>query len=194
MTLFYLVRHAHTDAVGHTLAGRATGYGLNQRGWEEAARLAGMFRDLHVPCICVSPRLRARETAGAIAAVTGAPVRDEAGLDEIDFGAWTGLSFHDLQGQPQWQGWNAFRSLEGTPGGETMLQVQARAVDVLQRLHAEGGAYVLVSHADVVRAILAYALGTPLDLMQRITVDPASLSVVELLDRDLRVTLVNRTA
>ena len=196
VTRFHLVRHATTDAVGHLLAGRAPGHPLNAQGLAEAAVLARCFADGPSAGVLSSPRLRAQQTASAIAEQAGMPVLTEAGLDEIDFGAWTGQSFAALQPRPDWHAWNGLRSLAASPGGETMLQAQARAVHVLQRQHARspGGAFVLVSHADVIKAVLAYVLGSPMDLMQRIEISPASCTTVSLADAETRVLRVNQTS
>lgn len=192
-TRFILARHAHTDAVGRVLAGRAPGHGLNAAGMEEAVRLALSLSAEAIAAVFSSPRLRARQTAEHIANATGCIVEESAGLDEVDFGGWSGRDFTDLDEAPGWAEWNALRSLAPTPGGETMLQVQARAVAVLQRLHTQrnGCAFVLVSHADVIRSVLAYALGMPIDLMQRIDIFPASRSVILLGDSSVLVHAVN---
>ena len=195
-TRFHLVRHATTDAVGRLLAGRAPGHGLNAQGVAEAAELAHRFCGRPPAGVLSSPRLRAQQTASAIAGQAGVPVLTEAGLDEIDFGDWTGQSFAALQPKPDWHAWNSLRSLAASPGGETMLQAQSRAIQVLQRLHAQspGGSFVLVSHADVIKAVLAYVLGSPIDLMQRIEISPASCTTMTLCNAEMRVLVVNTTS
>ena len=135
-------------------------------------------------------------TANAIAAACSLPVNTEPALDEIDFGPWTGQSFAALSKRPDWTAWNTLRSLAPAPGHETMLQVQARAAALLPNLHASapGQAFVLVSHADVVKSLLAFALGLPIDLMQRLEVSPASHSLLTLHDGSILVDYVNRPA
>ncbi len=190
----HLVRHGHTDALGNTLTGRSPGVGLSARGREEAGRAAlGLSGEAGVAGVFSSPRLRARQTAERIAAAMGCIVEDEARLDEVDFGAWSGCRFAALDGDPGWSEWNGLRSLAGAPGGETMLQVQARAVGFVQHLRQRGSdaGFVLVSHADVIRSILAYVLGMPIELMQRIEVSPAGRSVVVLEGGDVRVESLN---
>ncbi len=178
-TRFFLVRHAATDALGIRLSGRSD-VALNAAGVLQAARLARSFAGTPVTAILSSPQRRTQQTAGALAAELGRPVQAEAALDEIDFGPWTGETFASLVTRPAWLLWNTHRSLAPAPGSETMLQAQARAAALLPRLHAEqpGGTFVLVSHADILKAILAGLLGMPVDLMQRLEIAPASRSLV----------------
>ena len=190
----HLVRHGHTDALGNTLTGRSPGVSLSDRGREQAV---GAARNLSAAAaiarVFSSPRLRTRQTAERIAEATGCVVEEEARLDEVDFGAWSGCRFDDLGNDPNWAAWNNLRSLAATPGGETMLQVQARAIGFVQQLkdHRVDEGVVLVSHADVIKSILAYFLGMPVDLMQRIEISPGSRSVATLGDAGVRVEAVN---
>ena len=121
-----------------------------------------------------SPLDRALATAAAIAAPHGLSVETIPGLNEIDFGAWTGLTFEALHGA-EWDAWNTARGTAPTPGGETMLVVQARAVAALCRAEGE---VAVVSHQDVLKSILAWALGLPLDNLHRFELLPASRSVL----------------
>ena len=191
-TQLHLVRHASTDAVGNTLSGRSP-VSLNARGQAEAERLAESFSGCAIDAIFSSPQVRTRETAQAIGRVVGLDPAPNAALDEVDFGAWTGKRFSALDGRPDWVLWNTHRSLAPPPGTETMLQVQARAAALLVRLHADrpGGAFILVSHADVLKSVLSWALGLPIDLMQRLEISPASRSAVTMGDFGLRVDYVN---
>lgn len=188
MTTFHLIRHGAHDLLDRTLAGRMAGVGLNAAGRAQAevvARsLAGALAGSGIGAVISSPRQRAMETAAPIAAALGVTVTPDDGLEEIDFGDWTGRDFPALNADPDWQAFNTLRSLAPTPGGETMLAAQARAVGAVQRLHAAhpDAALALVSHADTIKAILAYAMGVPLDLFGRIEIAPASRSVL-VLDR-----------
>lgn len=158
------------------------GLGLSDAGRAEAAALAG----LQVPLVVCSPQPRAQQTARAL----GVPVHTDPAWDEVDFGSWSGMSFADLDLDPAWRLWNAARSLAATPGGETMLQVQARAVAGLLALR-EHEAVAVVSHLDVLRAVLAHVLGMPLDHLFRLHLAPASRSVVVLWDGGARVEGLN---
>ncbi len=184
MTVFHLVRHAEHDLLGRVLTGRMPGVLLNERGRGQALRLARLFSGCAIAAVVSSPLERAQETAAPIAAALGLDVDTDAGLDEIDFGEWTGVTFEALQDLPGWQAWNQFRGTALTPGGEMMLEALARALGALERLrqaHPEGEV-VLVSHQDVLKALLAHSLGMPLDLMHRIELVPASWSVLQMFE------------
>ena len=180
MTIFHLVRHAEHGLLGRVLTGRMPGVSLNERGREQALRLARHFSGRAVAAVASSPTERAQETAGPIAAALGLEVTTDAGLDEIDFGDWTGIAFEALQGLAEWQAWNQFRGTAPTPGGETMLEALGRALRCLGRWRqaVPDGEVVLVSHQDVLKAVLAHSLGAPLDLMQRIELGAGSCSVL----------------
>ncbi len=192
-TRFHLIRHASTNAVGHTLSGRSP-TPLNAHGQAEAGHLAEGLAGTAADAIFSSPQVRTLQTAQAISQVLCLEPQAEAGLDEVDFGPWTGQAFSQLDGRPDWALWNTHRSLAPPPGGETMLQAQARAAAVLARLHAQspGGSFILISHADILKAILAWALGLPIDLMQRLEVSPASRSLLVLSDAGVQVGYINR--
>jgi len=204
MTLFHLVRHASHDRVGRVLVGRGPA-SLSAWGRREAEVVAATLAGLGTPAsgaglrlaaVVSSPRERARQTADAIAARSGLTVIEDPGLDELDFGAWTGAAFDALHDDPCWQAFNTFRGFAPIPGGETMLAVQARAVASVLRLRAAwpDAALALVSHADVLKAILAHFLGMPLDLMRRIELAPASRSELVVYEQDALVRAINLPA
>ena len=169
------------------------GVALSAEGQAQAARLADATANLKVAAVIASPVQRAQETAAPVAARLGLAVETDPGLDELDFGNWTGAAFAELEGQPAWQAWNRARSFAPCPGGETMVQAQSRALACLARLrtrHPEAE-LVLVSHQDVLKSVLAHFLGVPLDLFQRIELAPASRSVVALYEEDVRIEAVN---
>ncbi len=169
------------------------GVPLSPAGEAEAALLAERFAGRPVTVVASSPQDRARATAEPVAAALGVTLVLEPGLDEIDFGAWTGLEFSALEGRADWAAWNRFRSAAAPPGGESMLAVQARALAAARRLAAAvpEAEVVLVSHQDVLLALLAHFLGVPLDLFGRIALDPAHRCVVRLWEADVRVEGVN---
>ena len=142
-----------------------------------------------------SPLERARETAEPIADQLRLDIEIVPALDEIDFGAWTGLELDKLALRPDWQRWNAVRSNSRAPGGETMLEVQARVVGHIEKLGVAGndGGYILVGHADPIKSALLYYLGAPIDFVRRLEVSPASISAVELGGYEPRLLFINET-
>ncbi len=140
-TTFFLVRHAAHDLPGGTLAGRLPGIRLGELGRKQAMRLAERLRRERLSAVHAGPRERTRETAAAIADACGMDgVLVDPELDEVDFGdSWQGRDFATLEQDPAWRRWNAARSLARTPGGERMLDVQGRALGLMERLGAEHG-------------------------------------------------------
>ena len=193
MTCLYLVRHGATDAIDRSFTGRLSGVDLNEEGKRQAEALAERFRGVPVSAIFSSPTDRARQTAEAIAGALRLPVQESCALDEIEIGDWSGESFEALNEQEDFRLFNTARSLSRPPSGELMLEVQSRAVAEVLRVAQRCGAcsVVAVTHADVIKAVLAYFLGMPLDLAYRLVVDLASVSTVELGTGAVRVVRVN---
>jgi probable phosphoglycerate mutase len=136
---------------------------------------------------------RAHETAEPVARRLGLDPVVAEDLIEIDFGGWTGRRFDELHGDPAWTRWNTVRSQARPPGGETMLEAQARIVRHLERLretHA-GRAVALVTHGDLIKAALSYHLGLPIDGWSRFDVSPASVSTLQLSDWGSKVISLN---
>ncbi len=186
------MRHAAHGVLGQVLTGRMPGVHLSAAGHAQAVALAEALAGEPVVAVVASPLERAQETAAPIAARHGLPVQTDPGLNEIDFGAWTGQPFAALAG-PAWDAWNQHRGIAPTPGGETMLEAQARAWAAVRRLAAAQpeGALVLVSHQDVLKAVLAQALGLSLDLLHRFDLAPASRSVLSVWSGGARVEGLN---
>ena len=193
-TTVYLVRHAAHDRVDRVLCGRMPGVGLGEAGRRQAEALARRFAGGGgVDAVWTSPIQRARETAGPIAARLGLPARASDALCEIDFGAWTGQGFDALRDDPLWRRWNEARGAGRPPGGESMAEAQARAMGEVERARAEhpDGGVVLVSHGDVIKAVLAGVLGLPLDAHARFDVQPASVSALAVWDGGGKVLSMN---
>ena len=169
------------------------GVGLSGEGQAQAAQVADTLASRPIQAVLSSPLERAQATAAAIATRHGLPVQTDPGLNEIDFGAWTGAAFSDLERQADWHAWNRFRSLAPTPGGETMVAAQARALAAVARARVAhpDGEVALVGHSDLLKAVLAHILGMPLDLLLRIDLHPAHRCVVALFDDDARVEGIN---
>ncbi|ACA16577.1 Phosphoglycerate mutase [Methylobacterium sp. 4-46] len=192
-TTFFLVRHAAHGHLDRTLCGRMPGIRLGEEGRAQARALALRLTPERLDAVYASPLERAQETAAPIAAAAGLGVDTLPGLNEIDFGEWSGRSFEDLHGDPRWTYWNTARHVTRPPGGETVLEAQARAVGTLEALRARHGEarLALVSHADVIKLVLAYALGLAPDAMGRFEVSPASVSAVILGEWGAKVERIN---
>jgi probable phosphomutase (TIGR03848 family) len=193
-TLVLLVRHGQTPTTGTTLPGRASGLHLADAGQDQAETVAGRIAALgQIGAVYASPLERARETAAPIAKGTGNRVRTHAGLHECDFGEWTGKRLADLRRKKAWGQVQRNPSGFRFPGGESFGEMQLRITDALADLRSRhpGERIVAVSHADPIKAAMAHALGTPLDLFQRIVVNPCSVSAVVLTDDGPIVLAVN---
>jgi probable phosphoglycerate mutase len=193
MTTFYLIRHASNDMLAKGIAGRTPGLSLNREGQREAEKLATRLARKGIQLIFSSPMERAVETAVPLAKRLGLDIQLSDALNEIDFGAWTQQTFEQLAERPGWQRWNSFRSAGRAPNGETMLEAQTRIVTEMLRLRAEypEQTLALFSHADLLRAAIAYFLGSPLDLLQRFEIAPASVSILTLGDYEPKVVSLN---
>ncbi len=195
MATFFLVRHAAHDLLSHTLAGRMPGVPLSSAGRMQAEKLAQRLERDGVSAVRCGPLERAWQTAEPIGRHLGLPVTIEPALNEIDFGAWNGRRFDELRDDSLWHRWNLFRSGTRTPGGESMPEVQARMVGLIERLRVEqaDARCVLVGHGDAIKAALAHYLGVALDLFQRIEIGPASISMLEVGDYGPRILSLNET-
>lgn len=194
MTTFHLVRHAEKDG-GDVLAGRTAGVHLSERGKAQAEQLARFFEREPVSRIFCSPLERARETAAPLARDKGLAVDLVDAFTEIDLGQWTGRRPAELAGDVAWERYNRFRGGTRAPGGESMLDVQARFVAALidWRDVLAGQTVVVVSHAEPIRAALLHFLGLPLDQWSRLAIDLASVSTLELSADHARLTRCNVT-
>ena len=174
-TLVLLVRHGQTPTTGATLPGRARGLHLADPGRAQADAAAARIGQLtKVSAIYASPLERTRETAKPIAAALGLKVQIDRGLLECEFGDWTGAKLNDLRKLPEWNTVQRYPSGFRFPNGESFAEMQTRMVGALDKLVARhpGETIVAVSHADPIKAAVAQALGTHLDLFQRIVISP----------------------
>jgi probable phosphomutase (TIGR03848 family) len=180
-TLVLLVRHGQTPTTGSTLPGRARGLHLADSGRAQADAAAARIGHLtKVSAIYASPLERTRETAKPIAAELGLKVQIDRGLLECEFGDWTGAKLGDLRKLPEWNTVQRYPSGFRFPNGESFAEMQTRMVGALDKLVARhpGETIVAVSHADPIKAAVAQALGTHLDLFQRIVISPCSISAI----------------
>ena len=196
-TLLLLVRHGETPTTGKVLPGRAPGLHLSDRGRAQAERVAERLAGLSIGAVYSSPLERACETAEPTAVRTGLEVNPDDGLLECDFGDWTGAVIVDLAALPEWQTVQHSPSEFRFPDGESFPEMQARivgALEVMRAAHA-GGVIVCFSHADPIKAAVAHALGTHLDLFQRIVISPGSVSAISFVEgQDPAVLMVNSTS
>ena len=196
-----LVRHARsTSNVARTLAGRSPGVGLDPLGQQQAHELVSRLAALPIRRIVRSPLQRCEETIAALAEALGLePVVDER-LSEVDYGSWTGRKLDELGKEPLWKTVQRHPSAAVFPEGEGLAQVQARAVAAVREHdravaaeHGPGVLWLACSHGDVIKAVLADAVGSHLDQFQRILVEPASVSVVAYTPHLPVVSCVNHT-
>lgn len=192
MPTVLLVRHARTTAnAGGTLAGRAPGVGLDDTGRAQVEALAQRLAPLPLVEVVSSPLERCRETAAGVVATGGTravprpQVRLDDRLSECDYGDWTGRPLKELAKDRLWPAVQAHPSSVRFPGGESMREMQQRAVDGVREVdariadeHGPDALWAAVSHGDVIKSLLADALGVHLDAFQRIVVDPCSVSAV----------------
>ncbi len=186
-----LVRHGKTPTTGAILPGRAPGLHLAEAGVAQAEAVAGRIAELHesrtarkdgrgIAAVYASPMERTQETAKPIAKALGLRTRTRDGLVECDFGEWTGQELKKLNKLPEWKTVQRHPAGFRFPKGESFSEMQTRMVDTINALVTEhpGEAIVAVSHADTIKAAVAQALGTPLDLFQRIVIGQCSVSAI----------------
>ena len=180
-TTVLFVRHGKTPTTGAVLPGRTPGLHLADEGRAQAEAAAERIAALpRVDAIYASPMERTKETAAPIAHARKLRVRTDRGLLECDFGDWTGQELKALMKKPEWATVQRYPSGFRFPGGESFAEMQTRITDAVARRVAEhqGGTIVCVSHADPIKAAVAQAMGTHLDLFQRIVISPCSITTI----------------
>jgi len=196
-----LLRHARSSANGSgVLAGRSAGVGLDETGRGQAAGLPERLGQVPLSSLVASPLQRCQETLAPLVEQRGLEPVVEPGLSEVDYGDWTNRKVKDLTEEPLWKVVQQHPSAAVFPGGEGLAEVQARAVRAVRehdaRVAAEHGSqavWVACSHGDVIKSVLADALGMHLDGFQRLVVDPCSVSVVRYTETRPFVVKVNDT-
>jgi broad specificity phosphatase PhoE len=192
VTVFHLLRHGEPTVFGR-INGRLPGVGLSAKGRSEITAVAARLAGEKIEALYSSPLQRTQETAEILADRLGLPVGYREDVIELDFGEWTGLTADEIRKDPRWQLWSSCRSIATIPGGESWRQVHDRMVSALfdvQQVHPAGNV-VIVSHGDVIRAALLFALGMPLDFYSRIEVALASISTIRLDGSGIRVLALN---
>jgi broad specificity phosphatase PhoE len=189
MGVFHLLRHGEHGLLGKVLAGRMPGVGMTERGRAEIASQAERLARDKIAAIYASPLQRTRESAEIVTARLGLSIEFRDDLLELDFGEWTGATFDSIRADSRWQAWSTQRSLASIPGGESMRAVQQRVVAAMLELNERHlhDTIVLVSHGDVIRCALLFALGMPLDFYNRIEVGQGSISTIQINPGSIRV-------
>lgn len=182
-TTVLLVRHGRTPTTGQVLPGRAKGLHLGDEGRAQAQRAAdriGAIGEKKIAAVYSSPMERAKETAAPIAKAVGVRVRQKKGLIEADFGDWTGRKLTELNKLKEWEQVQKYPSGFRFPGGESFTEMQARMTGTIHELVKAhpGETIVCASHADTIKAAVADAMGTHLDLFQRIVIGPCSITAI----------------
>jgi probable phosphomutase (TIGR03848 family) len=193
MTVFHLVRHGQHGLLGRVLAGRMPGVGLDERGRAEIAAVAERLAQEPIAAIYSSPLQRTRESAEIVADRLDLGIEFRDDVIELDFGEWTGATFDSIRADPRWEAWRTQRSLARIPGGESMREVQKRIVDALLDINERHPhqSVVVVSHGDVIRSALLFALGMPLDSYNNIEIGQGSISSIRLDAGGIRVLAMN---
>jgi probable phosphomutase (TIGR03848 family) len=184
MARIVLLRHAHSVAnEKNLLAGRTTGIALSKTGKEQAKDLIARLGNIQFDEVAISPLQRCRETIDPWLDTTGAKSRivvDDS-ISEVDYGNWSGKTLASLRRKAQWKVVQDFPSQMTFPEGESLLEMQGRALSGFYRLNAVKGKgpRLLVSHGDVIKSIVAHCLGMHLDQFQRLVIEPASLTIID---------------
>jgi probable phosphomutase (TIGR03848 family) len=184
MARIVLLRHAHSVAnEKNLLAGRTAGISLSKTGKEQAKDLINRLGNIHFDEVAISPLQRCRETIDPWLHTTGTKSRivvDDS-ISEVDYGNWSGKTLASLRRKAQWKVVQDFPSQMIFPEGESLLEMQGRALSGFYRLNAVKGKgpRLLVSHGDVIKSIVAHCLGMHLDQFQRLVIEPASLTIID---------------
>jgi broad specificity phosphatase PhoE len=180
MTNVLLIRHAVHDAVGKKILGRTPGIHLNDAGKLQSQELAQKLSVLPIEAIYSGPLERTRESAEPLARRLGLPLHVADEFDELQMGNWTNRAISELDLLPEWHKWNTERSQTTPPNGESMHQVQGRALAKIAALGNRFSCIAIFTHSDVIRAALTHFLGMHLDLLFRFEIDPGSVSVIQM--------------
>jgi probable phosphoglycerate mutase len=193
MTVVLLIRHAEACVAANTILGRMPGVRLSTAGREQIETLARQLQKLPIRAIYHSPLERAQETAEEIARHLCMKAVPTNAFNELDYGSWTERTYAELGDDPEWYRFNNARSLARIPDGESILDVEARTMAEMDRFHRchPDQLIAVVTHADVIRTVLARSLGLALDLAARMEISTASLSVVKMEHEQYRVLMIN---
>ena len=197
-TLILFVRHGQTPTTGVELYGRKPGVHLSELGLSKAESVAERISEMNqrgIAAIYSSPLVRTRETATPISNALGIPIKQSRGLIELDVGDWTGRKLNQLRKLKAWSTVQKYPSGFRFPNGESFVEMQTRISQTVDGFVSDhpGATVVAVSHADPIRALIAHAMGTHLDLFQRIVVSPCSVTAILYTPNGPVVLAVNNT-
>jgi probable phosphomutase (TIGR03848 family) len=196
MPTLILARHGETDVIGKKLTGRITGIHLNANGRKQAGMIAEALTRMTIHALFSSPLERAQETARPLSEACGVPLSPHNGLTEINFGAWQGRPYKQLEKLKLWEAVQNTPSKVTFPAGESFITAQQRMVVTLDEIFSvmgEKDTAVCFSHCDPIRLALAYYLNMALDDFQRLTIDPGSLSIIQMFKGKPRLIRINFT-
>lgn len=195
MTIFLLIRHGENDWVGKKLAGRLPDVHLNKNGHQQAQKIADVLKDAPIKAIYSSPMERTIETATPLAEKLGLQIVQKPDLQEIDFGDWQGKSIKQLARRKLWKTVQNNPQEMVFPGGESFSGAQIRLAECLKSIsqeHEEVDVVACFSHSDSIRLLVAYFLNMQLNDFQRVAIHTASVSVIHLTEKFIRVPFVNQ--
>lgn len=187
MPTLILVRHGRSTAnTAGLLAGWTPGVGLDERGSEQAAALPGRLAALPLAALVTSPLQRCQETlAPLLEARPGVPVHADERIGECHYGDWSGRKLAELADEPLMEVVQQHPSAAAFPGGESLRAMQTRAAEAVrewnarvERDHGPDAVYLMCSHGDIIKSLVADAIGLHLDLFQRISVEPCSVTAI----------------
>ncbi len=196
MPTLILARHGETDVIGKRLTGQITGIHLNTIGRNQANTIAEKLQGVQFGAIFSSPLERAMETARPLSEACGIPISPHSGLIEINFGAWQGRQYKQLQKLKLWEAVHATPSIVTFPAGESFVTAQQRMVASLEEIISvmgEKDIAICFSHCDPIRLALAYFLNMELDDFQRLSIEPGSLSLISFINGKPHLGQINFT-
>jgi probable phosphomutase (TIGR03848 family) len=197
MPTLILARHGETDVIGKKLTGRISGIHLNANGRAQASSIITKLNNIQIGAIFSSPLERALETARPLSEASGIPISPHSGLTEINFGAWQGRPYKQLEKLKLWQTVHSSPSTVTFPAGESFITAQQRMVASLEEIVSAMGekdVAVCFSHCDPIRLAVAYFLNMALDDFQRLSIEPGSLSLVTFQNNKPRLGQINFTS
>jgi len=191
----YLLRHGHSTANAKSiLAGRDESVSLSPRGIEQAQAVMQELVDKNFAKIVSSPMPRCLETLKPLVSKSKMKIEKNDGLIEMEYGDWSGKKLLLLSRKKMWSDIQARPSLVRFPNGESFLEMQSRALESIKTMAVPGSEILVCSHGDVIKAIVAGLLGLHLDNFQRLSIDPASITVIDLLANSAQIRIMNSTA